>query len=100
MNQRPVPRDDRVIPAAFVAVTPNQEQLASEDILFDKAERAEDRIEYHRLLLQSEIKKIEEVIGQAKGDECARLDKKLDRRRKQLAGTGERPSDRACEGNR
>lgn len=91
MNQRPVPQDGRVIPSAFVEVTGNGEQRAPEDLMFDKAERAE-RVEGHRLRLASEIAKLEGRLGEAKGDERTQLEDELARRRKQLAALGNAPA--------
>ncbi len=84
MNQRPVAADAQFIPAPPVAVPEPDDRRKPEELIFDKAERAEF-IEGHRLRLQDEIAKLEERLREAQGEERGAVQGDLDRRRKQLA---------------
>ena len=84
MNQRPIPTDGRVIPSAVAEAPATEEEKAPEDIMFDKAERAE-RIEKHQGNLQAEVAEIEGRLAKAKGEEHSALKAELARRQKQLA---------------
>ena len=84
MFQRPLPPDARVIPAPIENTTRTEDRTAAEDLMFDKAEQAE-QVEEHRLRLQAEIDEIEGRLGQTKGDARAQLEEQLGLRRKDLA---------------
>ena len=71
MNQRRLPPERQMIPVAPAEDVPKEEQRLPEDLMFDKAERAE-RIEYHLRRLRSEIKELEGRLEQAKGEEAQR----------------------------
>jgi small conductance mechanosensitive channel len=81
MNQRPLPEDRRFIPAAPAEPTPKPEESPPEDIMFDKADRAE-RIESRLSQLRSEIKELEGRLQQAEGEERKRLEENLTQLRK------------------
>lgn len=84
MNQRQMPPDGRMIPSSAGEYTPNGDQSAPEDIMFDKAERAE-RIGKLQVRLRSEITELEEHLAKAEGEERTRCEEKLAGRRKKLA---------------
>ncbi len=85
MNQRPVPAEHRLIPAAPPPATDGEEkQKAPEDLMFDKAERAE-RLEGLRFRLEGEIEKLEDRIKTHKGDERAAAQEQLAHKKKKLA---------------
>jgi small conductance mechanosensitive channel len=84
MNQRRLDQSNRVIPAAPVQSVPKEEQGRPEDLMFDKAERAE-RIEYHLFRLESQIQALEERLEQTEGEERERLTEERNRYRKKVA---------------
>ncbi|HEY2784168.1 MAG TPA: mechanosensitive ion channel domain-containing protein [Fimbriiglobus sp.] len=84
MIQRPLSPEGRLIPAAPVEFRTEDEPPAPEDIMFDKAERAE-RIEKLRIRLESDIADLEGRVRKTSGDALTEMKAKLDRRRKQLA---------------
>lgn len=90
MNQRPLPPDLRMIPTAIMEAVPKEGQRMPEDLMFDKAERAE-RIEYHLFRLRSEIKKLEGRLEETEGEERSRVESDIERRRKQVAALENAP---------
>lgn len=91
MNQRRLDQGNRAIPAAPAPTVPDEEQGQPEDLMFDKAERAE-RIEYHLFRLQSQIQKLEKRLEQTEGEERDRITEELDRYRKKAAALANAPA--------
>jgi len=76
MNQRPMPAEMRVIPNGGAKETEKATEHKPEDILFDKAEEAEQH-EKRRIQLTDEIKELEEKLKKCKTEEKSQLEHQL-----------------------
>ncbi len=90
MNQRRLAENKRIVPASIIEAHSGDEPHP-EDILFDKAEQAEQR-ERARFDLIEEIRKLEVQLRAAEGEEKQRLSELVDEKQGQLAELG-RPAD-------
>lgn len=89
MNQRPAPSEQPFIPPETIENTPSK-QASAEDIVFDKAEQAEQR-ELERLELQKTIEEATEALKEAGEAEGIRLNESIERARKRLEEINNRP---------
>ncbi len=90
MGQRPVPADVKIIPP-IADHKPLESVAVAEEVVFDKAERAE-QIEQEKQLLLDKIEKCQSELEQASGEEKKHLRQNIKNYQAQLA-TMEKPED-------
>lgn len=83
MNQRPVPKEQSMIPQSKANVEAPTQSIA-EDIVFDKAEQASQK-ESEKKTLKKEIKETEEALKSANENSKKQLTAKLELAKEQLA---------------
>lgn len=83
MNQRPLADQTKIVPRPTTEA-PSVDSSSPEEILFDKAEKAEQR-EGGKQKLRDEIQELETQVKGAKGDEKQQLTDSISRKREQLA---------------
>lgn len=91
MNQRRLAENKLIVPASIIEV-PSGHESNPEDILFDKAEQAEQR-ELARYELIDEIRKLEAQLKVAEGEEKQRLAELVDEKQDQLVELGRPPEE-------
>ncbi len=89
MNQRPLPEDRRIIPARREE-NHEEKPTVAEDVVFDKAEQAE-QADKEKKQLTSEIQRLEDSLKEATDEEKKRIKETVEEVRKRLAALNQAP---------
>lgn len=82
MNQRKIADEQKIIPA-FVQAAPEKETIAAEDMVFDKAEQAEQIEDVKQTLIDS-IKNLEAILKEAKDEQKDTISARIEKQREHL----------------
>ncbi len=97
MNQRQMAEQTRIMPPSMMGET-TVESANLEEIVFDKAEKAE-RQEETKINLETKIEELESRLRGAEGDEKKRISESIELLRAQLAGSDSSASEPVLTGD-